>query len=112
MDWAKVKNVPTYNPVRIKLMRELEGLAKYEIARKAKIATKRYSDIESGNILPTDEEIDRLIASQTHVIKGFLTIFDLCETVFKEYGGVPRKINYYQFKIFRDINPPQSMKAV
>jgi hypothetical protein len=33
------------------------------------------------------------------------------EIEWKPYGGIPKQIDYYKFKIFRDANPPR-MKVV
>lgn len=106
MDWTKVKNVPKYNPMMFTLARHLEGLAKYKWAKRAGIAAKRLSDIEAGNVLATDEEVVALTKANSHVIETFFMQWHEFETDFSKGFGVSVPINYYKFKIFRDVNPP------
>lgn len=111
VDWSKV-NFPKWNPRQFKLCRNLDGLAKWEFAKRAGLATKRYSDIEAGNILPTDEEFKKIFESQTHVIEGFFQQWPETEPDFSFHPARMKSIDYYQYKVFRDINRPREMVGV
>ncbi len=105
MDWKQVKNYPKYNPFMFEIVRHLEGMAKWEFAKRAGLSTKRYSDIENGDINPTDEEVQSILKSQTHVIGTFFQQW--WETKLDISGVLARNIpiDYYRYKIFREINP-------
>jgi len=85
--------------------RHLDGLSKCEFAKRAGLSTKRYSDIEGGNINPTDEEVQCILKSQTHVIETFFEQW--WETKLDMSGPLAKNIpiDYYQYKVFREINP-------
>lgn len=111
MDWSLVKRTPKYNPFMFEVARHIDGLAKWEFAKRAGLTTKKYSDIEGGNIEPTEEEFNKIVTSQTHFIKSFFeqwweTELDISGPFAK---NVP--IDYYKYKIFRDLNPPP-LKAI
>ena len=111
VDWSQV-NIPKYNPYMFQLCRNLDGLAKWEFAKRAKLTTKRYSDIEDGNVLPTEEEVESIVKAQTHVIKKFFEEWPDNTPDFTKVVATPKAIDYYQYKIFRDINRPQAMKII
>lgn len=104
VDWSKV-NLPKYNPHQFELARHLDGLAKWEFAKKAGMTTKRYTDIEKGNVLPTEEEVDNITGAQTHVLRGFFEQWH--ETTIDISGPLAKTIaiDYYKYKVFRYINP-------
>lgn len=110
VDWPKV-NPPKYNPRQIELVRHLDGLTKGAFAKKAGMSMKRYSDIEKGNVAPTEVEVDQILGAQTHVIRAFYEQWPKTEIDCSGYFGKPVAIDYYKYKVFRDINPPR-MKAV
>lgn len=109
VDWSKA-NLPKYNPRQFELARHLDGLAKCELAKKAGITTKRYADIEKGNALPTEEEVDNITGAQTHVLRGFFEQWHETEMDFSKVVPVPVAIDYYKYKVFSSINP--KMKVV
>lgn len=106
MDWSLVKKVPDYNPKMFKLVRQLDGLTKSQFAKRAGLTTKRYFDIEAGNVNPTNPEFQAILKSQDHVIETFFEQWPKTEIDFTGCIGVNIPINYYKYKIFRDINPP------
>lgn len=105
-------NLPKWNPRMIEIARHLEGIARYEFAKRAKISTKRYTEIENGNVTPTDEEMQNIAKTSTHVLITFFEQWPLTEPDFRQVVPRPIPIDYYKYKVFRDINKPQSMKAV
>jgi hypothetical protein len=110
VDWSTV-NLPKYNPRQFELCRHLDGLARWEFAKRAGLSTKRYTAIENGDVAPTDEEVEQIVKSQTHVMLGFLQKWPETEPDFSKVVAVPVAIDYYKYKVFRDINPPR-MKVV
>jgi hypothetical protein len=106
IDWTKV-SLPRYNPHQFELARNLDGLARYEVAKKAGLSTKRYGDIEKGLSMPTEAEVDGILSAQTHVLRGFFEQWPETEIDCSGFFGKPVAIDYYKFKIFRDINPPR-----
>ena len=106
MDWKKVDKVPNYNPFQFQLAREVRGSARYEIAQESKISTKRISDIEKGNIEATEEEVKKLSEVLDFPI-GFFEQFHETTLDCSGFFGRSVQIDYYKYKIFRDINPPQ-----
>lgn len=111
IDFGKV-NLPKYNPWTIRLARNLEGVARYEFAKLCKLTTKRYTDIENGEVPPTEEEIDKIAKASTHVLRSFFEQWQYTEPDFSQVVARSIPIDYYKYKVFRDINKPQSMKAV
>lgn len=93
------------------LVRHLDGLTKHEFAKRAGLSTKRISDIEAGDAEATYDEVVKITNSQIHVIETFFMQWHEKEIEWKKYGGIPKQIDYYKFKIFRDANPPR-MKAI
>lgn len=110
VDWSTV-NLPKYNPYQFELCRNLDGLSRVKFAKMAGISAKCYADIENGNANPTEEEVDKILAAQTHVLKGFFEKWPETETDFARAVPIPIAIDYYKYKVFRDINPPR-MKLV
>jgi transcriptional regulator with XRE-family HTH domain len=106
IDWSKV-NLPRYNPCQFELARNLDGLTKAQFAKTAGLSTRRYTDIEKGDVVPTEVEVDAITGAQTHVLRGFFEQWHETETDFSKVIPVPVAIDYYKFKIFRDINPPR-----
>lgn len=104
VDWSKA-NLPKYNPHQFELARHLDGLARWEFAKKAGMTTKRYTDIEKGNLTPTEQEVDAITKAQNHALRGFFEQWP--ETTIDISGPLCKMaaIDYYQYKIFRDINP-------
>lgn len=88
------------------LARHLEGLTKGELAKRAGVTTKHLSDIEAGNVLATDEEVTAITKAQSHVIETFFMQWHETELDISKGWGENIPINYYKFKIFRDVNPP------
>lgn len=111
IDWENI-NLPKYNPRQFRLCRHLDGLARWEFAKKAGLPTKRYTDIENGNVPPTEEEVDKILAAQTHVTRGFFEEWPETEPDFSKVVAVPMAIDYYQYKVFRDINKPKEMRVL
>lgn len=111
IDFDKV-NLPKYNPWTIKLARNLEGVARYEFAKRSKLTTKRYTDIENGDAVPTEAEIDKIAKASTHVLRSFFEQWQYTEPDFSQAVARPIPIDYYKYKVFRDINRPLTMKAV
>lgn len=109
VDWSKV-NLPKYNPWQIELARHLDGLTKVAFAKTADMSTKKYSDIEKGNVTPTEAEVDQILGAQTHVIRTFYEQWPETEIDFSGPFGKLLAIDYYKYKVFRDVNP--RMKAV
>lgn len=104
VDWSKA-NLPRYNPHQFELARNLDGLARWEFAKKAKLTTKRYSEIEKGEAAPTEKEVDGITAAQTHVIREFFEQWPETEI---DISGVLAKtiaIDYYKYRVFCIINP-------
>lgn len=110
VDWSTV-NLPRYNPRQFELCRNLDGLSRREFAKKAGMATKRYTDIENGNVAPAENEVDMILKAQSHVRKGFFQQWPETEMDFSKVVPVPIAIDYYKYKVFRDCNPPR-MKVV
>ena len=106
MDWSKVNKTPKYNPHMIQMARHLECLSVKEMAAAAGLSGKKYSDIENGKIEPTEEEMIKITAAQTHVILSFYEQYP--ETDLDISGPLAKNvpINYYKYKVFRDMNPP------
>ena len=106
MEWSKVEKLPKYNPWCFGLMRHLEGLSRSEFARKAKMSTAALKAIEFGEIEPTEEQVDALVSAQSHLLKSFLG--DWPETELDISGPLAKNvpINYYKYKVFRDLNKP------
>lgn len=107
MDWDKVKAFPKYNPHQFELCRNLDGLARYQFAKLAKLSTKRYTAIENGEVAPTEEEFQGILKAQTHVIDTFFEQWPETEMDCSGYYGKPVAIDYYKYKVFRDLNPPR-----
>ncbi len=105
MDWTNVRATPKYNPFTFQLCRHLCGLAKCEFAKKAGLTTKRYSDIETGNVLPTESEFNAILQSQSHATAGFFEKYPTFELDISKGWGENIPINYYKYKVFRDLNP-------
>lgn len=110
VDWSKV-NLPKYNPRQFELCRNLDGLARWEFAKRANMPTKRYTAIEKGEIAPTEEEVDKILNAQGHVVKSFYEQWPETEPDFSKVVAIPKAIDYYKYKVFRDLNPPR-MKPV
>lgn len=110
IDWSSV-NLPRYNPFQFLLCRNLTGLAKWQYAKKAGMTTKRYADIEGGNATPTEEEVDKILSAQTTVIRSFFEQWYETEIDISNGFGICKPIDYYKYKVFRDINSPK-MKIV
>lgn len=110
IDWANI-NLPKYNPRQFELCRHLDGLAKWEFAKRAAMTTKRYADIENGHVSPTEAEVDQILKAQTHVVRSFFEQWPETEPDFSKVVAVPKAIDYYKYKVFRDINPPR-MKVI
>jgi hypothetical protein len=106
IDWSKVV-LPKYNPHQIELCRNLDGLARWEFAKLAGLTTKRYTAIEKGDIAPTDDEMQAILKAQTHVLIGFYEQWPETEIDCSGFFGKPIAIDYYKYKVFRDINPPR-----
>jgi len=104
MDWSQVKNYPKYNPFMFEVARHVRGFTKGDVKYSTGIATKSISDIENGNRLPTDKEVELLS-------KGLnfpLTFFgQWWETQLDMSGPIAKNvpIDYYKYKVFREINP-------
>jgi transcriptional regulator with XRE-family HTH domain len=107
MDWSKVKAFPKYNPHLFELCRCLDGAPRYKFAKAAGLTTKRYSAIENGDVVPTDEEFQGILGAQTHVIASFFEQWPEYELDMS--GPLARNvpIDYYKYKVFRDLNPPR-----
>ena len=110
VDWSKV-DLPKYNPYQFELSRNLDGKTRSQLARKAKIPYKRYCDIEAGVVAPTDAEVVQIMKAQTHVIHSFFEQWPETTLDFSGVIAIPVAIDYYKYKVFRDINPPR-MKVV
>jgi DNA-binding XRE family transcriptional regulator len=111
IDWHNI-NLPLYNPRQFKLCRNLDGLTKWEFAKRAGLSTKKYSDIEAGNINPTTIEFEAIVKSQDHCLPGFFQQWPESEPDFSLPVAMPIAIDYYKYKVFRDINKPKEMKAI
>jgi hypothetical protein len=109
VDWSKV-NLPRYNPHQFELARNLDGLARYQFAKKAKLPTKRYTEIEKGEAAPTEKEVDSITSAQTHVIREFFEQWPETEIDCAGFFGKTVAIDYYKYKVFSVINP--RMKVV
>ena len=107
MDWDKVKAFPKYNPHMFEMARCLDGLARYEFAKRAGMPTKRYTAIEKGDVAPTEDEFRAIVAAQTHVIDTFYEQWPETELDMSGYFGKNVAIDYYKYKVFRDLNPPR-----
>jgi len=107
MNWENVRAVPKWNPYKFELCRHLNGMGKGEFARKVGLPLRRYSAIENGEIEPTDDEVRRICDAQTHVLINFFEDWPL--TTLDISGPFARTvpINYYRYKVFRDLNPPK-----
>jgi len=105
-------NLPKYNPRKFKIGRELEGLSVTEFAKAAHLSYKTYSASEKGDISPTEIQVDKIAKAQTHVLRGFFEQWERTESDFTQVVARPKAIDYYQYKVFRDINKPRTMKAV
>jgi len=104
VDWGKA-NLPKYNPYQFRLCRELNGDTRAQFAKKAILSTARYVDIEKGNVTPTEEEVDNIFTAQHHVLRPFFEKWPETRPDFSKVVAVPIAIDYYEYKIFRDINP-------
>lgn len=112
MDWSKVKKTPRYNPFMFEVARHVRGWTKTDLSKRCKLAVKTISQIENGEIEPTQVQVD-VLASE-HGTNFPLSFFEqYLETKLDMSGPIARNIpiNYYKYKVFRDINPPQ-MSAV
>ena len=109
VDWATI-NLPKYNPYQFELCRNLDGLPRYAFAKRAGLTTRRYKEIETGESLPTDEAVTKILKSQTHVTGSFFEKWPETKLDFNQVVAVPVAIDYYQYKVFRNINP--RMKSV
>jgi len=107
IDWSAV-NLPRYNPYQFELARHLDGRTKAQTAKAAGMSTKRYSDIEKGNSAPTPEEVTQITMAQSHVIETFFEQWHETEIDWSSgCCGRPVAIDYYKYKVFRDINKPR-----
>jgi transcriptional regulator with XRE-family HTH domain len=104
VDWSKT-NLPRYNPHQFELARNLDGLARYQFAKKAKLSTKRYTEIENGDVSPTEREVDNITAAQSHVLRAFFEQWPETEIDCSGFFGKVAAIDYYKYKVFRNINP-------
>ena len=87
--------------------RNVRGWTKADLSKKCNLTTKRISQIENGNVEPTQDEVDA-IAGQ-YACDFPLSFFQQWwETRLDFSGCVARNvpINYYKYKVFRDLNPP------
>lgn len=103
VDWSKV-NLPKYNPHQFELARNLDGLARWQFAKKAGMTTKRYADIEKGDVAPTEVEVDNITNAQTHVIREFFEQWPETEIDCTGFYGKVAAIDYYKYRVFRIIN--------
>jgi len=110
VDWSKV-NLPKYNPNQFELARHLDGLTRSQYAKVAGLSVKRYTAIEKGDIVPTEEDVCLILAAQGHVLKGFYEQWPETEIDCSGFFGKPVAIDYYKYKVFRDINPPRMKLA-
>ena len=104
MDWSQVKRTPKYNPFMFEVARYSRGLVKTDVKYSTGISTKSITEIESGNRLATDKEMELLCKALNYPISFFQqwheTRLDMSGHLAK---NVP--IDYYKYKIFREINP-------
>lgn len=107
MDWSKVKATPKYNPHMFELCRCLDGVPRYKFAKLAGMTTKRYSAIESGDVVPTEIEFQGILGAQTHVIASFFEQWPEYELDMSGPLAKNVPIDYYKYKVFRDMNPPR-----
>jgi DNA-binding XRE family transcriptional regulator len=106
VDWSKV-NLPKYNPHQFELARNLDGLTRSQYAKVAGLSIKRYTSIEKGDIAPTEEDVCLILTAQGHVLKGFYEQWPETEIDCSGYFGKPVAIDYYKYKVFRDMNKPR-----
>lgn len=113
MDWSKVKKVPEYNPYTFLLARHVRGWTKSDLSKKCKLPVATISKIENGEREPTLEEV--IAIASEHAAHFPITFFrKWYETEIKFDGCLAKNIpiNYYKYKVFRDLNPPPSMQIV
>lgn len=109
-DWGKIR-MPKYNPFQFEIARHTRRLTKSELARKCKLPTVVISNIENGEKLPSEEEMKIIIEVLNYPI-SFFEQFNETKVEFNGCIGRNIAIDYYQYKVFRDINAPRSMKLV
>lgn len=106
MDWSYVKNTPKYNPFMFEVARHVRGFIKSDVRYCTGISVKNISDIENGVRLPTETEVKLLCKGLNFPISFFeqwwKTKLDISGPLAK---NIP--IDYYKYKVFRDINPPK-----
>lgn len=110
MNWKNVRAVPRWNPYKFEVCRHLNGMGKGEFAGKVGkvgMSARRYSAIENGEIVPTDEEVRGICEAQTHVLIGFFEQWPLTTLDFSGPFVRTVPIDYYRYKVFRELNPPQ-----
>lgn len=106
-------NLPAYNPFQFELARHVRGLHRCELAKNCGMKTVDIKAIENGDRLPTADELKILMDDNAlYFPEAFFTqwheyILDMSGYLAK---NVP--IDYYKYKVFRDLNRPQMMKAV
>lgn len=110
VDWSNVV-LPVYNPHQILLARQLSGFSGVEIAKRAHMRYERYRDMERGEKVPTAEEMIRIRNAQDTVTLSFYRQWPETELETTTVGMIPKEIDYYKYKVFRDINKPR-MKLV
>lgn len=93
---------PEYNPFCFELARHARGYSKKELAEKSGISIKILSQIENGDILPSEQNVSDLSLVLKYPDSFFRQIFESKISCEAYYGSVP--INYMEYKVVRDLN--------
>jgi transcriptional regulator with XRE-family HTH domain len=95
-----------YNPHQFRIARHLTGLSKWQYARKCGLTTQHYSDIELGEIEPSESEVSQIVKGNGHVLAGFFEHWPDSEIdLSRHFYGSHKPINYFKYKVFRAKNP-------
>jgi transcriptional regulator with XRE-family HTH domain len=106
MDWSMVEATPKYNPFMFELARNVRGWTMHACAKKCGLPTSALYQIERGDRVPTDEEFAALQETLEFPPNFFHQWY---ETKIELHGCMGKNvpIDYYQYKVFRDVNPPR-----
>ncbi len=105
MNWANVVKVPVYNPYTFELARHSRGFTQRQVSMKSGVDLEVVKKIEAGELAPSDDDVKKLAG-----LLDFPTTFfnQWPETTLDINGCIGKNIpiEYYKYKIFRDVNPP------